>query len=634
MSQSVQQVGRWAKLFGCTEAQLRRIAWEISDAERYRFFMIPKSNGGMRLISEPKSLLKEKQDKIGTLLVGSYTPLSCSHGFTKNRGIITNADLHVRKPWVLNVDLEKFFPSISIDMVEKVLSKRRFKGKSSEGSQLSKPDDEFRLEPIIVSLLANLCCFRSAENSDDPETLHGLPQGAPTSPVISDLVARRMDLEIMRFCRKRKLVYSRYADDISFSPQNPRDYSGYKRLLSSDSEDGKIKLCDELLSIIVGNGFRIQHKKTTLFTKKSCKRVTGLNVNEFVNVPRETIRSIRGDLRLWEKFGYERANEILHGRKNYRHKKCPKSLRRMLSGKLCFLSMVRGKGDPIYIKFVKRMNHLLGDEGAADLRDFSKDNGLPICLDDFPKRTASHFSGRRRIFLEHRGDLRSMLRTEIGSWAFERLDFLFDIRTNLRDEYSYDPFTSGGKTLLEYMLEAEAAYLHLIHDEHVFSQAYEAFARLFYRVMKINGDLCGKLLTDPAFGSHLESIDWEMFFLRMNDEFFAQRYWRSRMTSEKLRDLAANEDLRSQPHFSLMLWTSLFPVSRLAEDEEVLSYGLKFQEVIEKSPSFFLAFDEVATCSHRVNDGNFPSMGMDLLREGIYFMIRAFGRKPALCKVT
>ena len=78
----------------------------------------------------------------------------------------------------------------------------------------------------------------------------------------------------------------------------------------------------------------------------------------------------------------------------------------------------------------------------------------------------------------------------------------------------------------------------------------------------------------------------------------------------------------------------MFPISRLAEDEEVLSYGLKFQEVIEKSPSFFLAFDEVATCSHRVNDGNFPSMGMDLLREGIYFMIRAFGRKPALCKVT
>ena len=105
-----------------------------------------------------------------------------------------------------------------------------------EGEPGKREVQEVKLSPEIASLLANLCSFRSVEGCDDPETLNGLPQGAPTSPVISDMVAHAMDLEIMAFCEKKGILYTRYADDMSFSPQNPKDYSGYKQLLAGGGQ--------------------------------------------------------------------------------------------------------------------------------------------------------------------------------------------------------------------------------------------------------------------------------------------------------------------------------------------------------------------------------------------------------------
>lgn len=635
---AIRKVEGWAKLLGKPSPHLRRLAWEIPDARRYNHFFIPKSNGGLRLISEPTSELKEVQGQIYRILDRGYEPLSCSHGFLHRKSIKSNAEAHVRKPWVLNLDLEKFFPNITLPRIKNLLDRRRISlAVTSEVDEGKAEEEKILLTPAIASLLANLCCFRTAEKASDPETLHGLPQGAPSSPILSDMVARRMDLEIMRFCKREGLVYTRYADDLSFSPKDPKDYSGYKGLLSREARDGvgrgtALKLCHELLEIIASNGFRIQGRKTRLFRGSTFKSVTGLSVNEFANVPRKTVRFIRAHLHLWEKHGYERANEILRNRRNYRHKKCPKELVNVLSGHLRFLSMVRGKGDYVYMKFVKRLNRLLEENGEDDWRDFSRNSGFPVRLDDFPLRSASHFSQRRRIFLEHCGDLRAMRRTEVGSWAFERLDYLFDIRRDLREEFSYDRFTRKGKCLLEHLLEAEAAFLHVLHDESVAGQCYQAYAELFHRVMWINGELCAGILSDRAFRSHVESINWEKFFRRTNDEFFMRKCGLKWLNPRKLLEIARNEPLRGQPYFSLMLWVCLSPISVLAQDEEVLSYGLKFKETFEKMPSFFPVFDEISTCCHRVMNGNAPSAGVEFLREGIYFLVRALGEKPALCK--
>ena len=88
-----------------------------------------------------------------------------------------------------------------------------------------------------------------------------------------------------------------------------------------------------LIDVNEGKDASDNGKKNKLFYGKSCKQVTGLSVNEFPNVPRKLIRSIRQDLYLWEKHGHAHANDIIHDRRNYRHKKCSKRLCNMLHGK-------------------------------------------------------------------------------------------------------------------------------------------------------------------------------------------------------------------------------------------------------------------------------------------------------------
>jgi len=535
----------WVQLLGSSEEMLKEFAFKMPDSKRYKHFAIPKSNGGVRIISEPIEALKEILQLLLFHLEVSYEPLDSSHGFIADRSILTNAKSHVRKHWVFNADLEKFFPSIQMEKVESALSGIKLKfllDNPEKNGALSYQEVELKRE--IISFLANLCCFRSLEESSDPETWYGLPQGAPTSPVLSDIVARKMDEDILSFCADRGIEYTRYADDMSFSPLNPKDRTGYKHLISGKNTRTP-DLSNELIEIIKGNGFRINARKNKLFSGKSCKQVTGLSVTEFPNVPRKLIRSIRQDLYLWEKHGHDRANEIIHERKNYRHKKCPKRLSNMLHGKLMFLSMVRGKGDPIYLKFVRKFKELEQRDLLRSTEEgfFCKWNPLKINkdqnnwmpkkdsdemrfrvnLEDFPKRSARHFASRRLLFIQQAGNLRGMLRTEVGSWAYERLQYIFDIRNNLLDEFSYDRYGEEATCLLEHMLEAESAYLHFLHDDMIEGQANDAWSFVFFKLMEINGDVCASKLLDPAFSCHLEYIDWGAFFRHQNDEFLSRR---------------------------------------------------------------------------------------------------------------
>ena len=643
-------ISRWGTLLCSTERRLKELAWELADARRYKQFAIPKSNGGLRIISEPIDSLKEVQRLLLLILERSYEPLGNSHGFISRRSILTNANPHVRKPWVFNTDIEKFFPTIRMERIKQVLSDMRLKFLLDvSGNQNAVTFKEVRLSVEIVSLLANLCCFRKVEGSDDPESWYGLPQGAPTSPILSDMVARKMDEDILSFCAERGVEYTRYADDLSFSPLDPKDYFGYKQLIV-----GRVSKtpgpCTELKEIINSHGFRINAKKNKLFCGKSCKQVTGLSVNEFPNVPRKVIRSIRQDLYLWDKHGHDRANDIIHERKNYRHKKCPKRLKNMLHGKLMFLSMVRGKGDPVYLRFVRRFQELeqrdmlnsssgnfsckwspvnmwdansnwMSQAGSEEMR-------FRVNLEDFPRRSAKHFGDRRRIFLQKSGDLRGMLRTEVGAWAYERLQHTFNLRQDLMDEFTYDPFVKGGKCLLEYMLDAEASYLHLLHDELIESQADDAWSALFFRLMEINGNTCSTKLLNPAFRCHMEHIDWGTFFRHQNDEFLSKRYGYEKFDINDLLSIASAPKRRVTPTSSLMLWTALAPMALNTKDEGLGSHRKLFQQTLEDTPHFFPLFDDVLTSCCRTRNGNPPSLSMHSMRKGIFTFIKAFGAKP------
>jgi hypothetical protein len=220
-----------------------------------------------------------------------------------------------------------------------------------------------------------------------------------------------------------------------------------------------------------------------------------------------------------------------------------------------------------------------------------------------------------------------MLRTEIGAWSYERLQNIFNLRENLMDEFTYDPFVKGGKCLIEYMLEAEASYLHVLHDNLIEGQAHDIWSTLFFRLMEINGDLCARKLLEPAFRCHLEHIDWGTFFRHQNDEFLSKRYGYEKFTFNDLISVASCSKKRVMPTSSLMLWTALAPMALNAKDEGLVTHREIFQDTIEDTPNFYPLFDNIMTSCERTRCGNSSSIQLDALRNGIFKFINAFGRK-------
>ncbi len=207
---------------------------------------------------------------------------SCVHGFSKERSIVTNARKHcsVKTTFVLNIDLENFFPSITFFRVR--------------GLFQSKP---FNFSYNFSTVLAHLCCHNGK-----------LPQGAPTSPILANLICRSLDKELMSLAYRNRATYTRYCDDItfSFSVKNFNKLPG-----GICSFDGSTTvLGTELQAIIEKNGFNVNAKKTRLSSSMHRMEVTGLTINKFPNVKRDFVDRIRGALHSWEKFGYPAAEDV------------------------------------------------------------------------------------------------------------------------------------------------------------------------------------------------------------------------------------------------------------------------------------------------------------------------------------
>ena len=179
-----------ARVFGVTfNKHLVYYLYRLPIERRYVSFTVNKRTGGTRIISSPATGLKTAQRRLSKLLYAIYEPRKGVHGFAIGRGITTNAEAHVRQNHVLNIDLEDFFVSINFGRVR--------------GLFLAEP---FKLPTPIATLLAQICCH---ENK--------LPQGAPTSPIISNMICGRMDGQLKAFANRNGCFYTRYADDITFS---------------------------------------------------------------------------------------------------------------------------------------------------------------------------------------------------------------------------------------------------------------------------------------------------------------------------------------------------------------------------------------------------------------------------------
>ena len=241
-------------------------------AEKYHSFEIPKRNGGKRLINAPESRLKMLQRRLAKVLYGCVAEIKetdrprrpLAHGFAKYHSIFTNASVHKNRRYVLNLDLEDFFPSFNFGRVRGFFIK----------------DKHFELNEKVATVIAQIACHKNE-----------LPQGSPCSPVISNLLGHLLDVRLVRLAKKNKCTYSRYADDITFST-NRKDFPA--ALAEPITEKpANWQLGAPLVKEIEDAGFKVNVDKTRMQWRGSRQVTTGLIVNKKVNIRSEYYRTVR-----------------------------------------------------------------------------------------------------------------------------------------------------------------------------------------------------------------------------------------------------------------------------------------------------------------------------------------------------
>ncbi len=228
---------------------LRFIAYFLRDTEKYKVHEIPRPGKEPRRIEEPMPLLKFVQRRILRRILEQTDLPDSVHGFVRGRSIATAVAPHVGKEVVVCCDIQNFFPTITVQRVWGVFR-------------------SLIVNPRVSNLLATLCTYKGR-----------LPQGAPTSPMIGNLVLRRLDRRLAGLAKKRGITYTRYADDMVFSggPDTP-------------------KILRAVRAYVAEEGFTLNEKKTRILRRGRRQEVCGLVVNQRVGVPRKWRRRVRAEV--------------------------------------------------------------------------------------------------------------------------------------------------------------------------------------------------------------------------------------------------------------------------------------------------------------------------------------------------
>lgn len=259
---------------GCSQKEINLIS--AKKFNQYKFLDVKKRSGGTRELSVPNDRLKFLQRQVGNILSPLYRPRWCVQGFLKGRSALGNAQMHLGRKHLVKIDFKDYFGQITTSRVRGVLN-------------------YFGIDRGVADIIVSLCML-----------LGSLPQGAPTSPLLANMITFRLDQRLVEYSRKNRLKYTRYADDIVFSSfSKPRILkssvgSGYAKLSIDDIEDS-------LLDIFNEEGFLINEEKMFYCGANASRTVTGYTINEFANVPREHIRRIRSILHEIDLHGYNLA---------------------------------------------------------------------------------------------------------------------------------------------------------------------------------------------------------------------------------------------------------------------------------------------------------------------------------------
>lgn len=335
----------------------RQHLWTVLIKQRnqnYFQFSIPKKSGGYRLIQAPHKSLKFLQKKLSLLLNDNYRADKHAYGFEKGKSIVLHAQRHVKKRYILNFDLQNFFHTITYQRVYGFFK------------------NYYKLNQKVAGTLANICCHPDGY----------LPQGAPTSPIISNMLANTLDKKLSSLARKNNCRYSRYVDDITFSTDKrefPPVIATYDSILNETS------LSNVLSNIIEKEGFLVNEGKTRMNPFYERQTVTGMVVNEKVNVNRSYIRYVRALLH--SLITAKKDNNIEYAEKkfdslySFRYsgvRTRNPDIYTVIRGMISFIGQVKGLDDSVYIKLAKSYNTIVTDMNYPMLTKIHNDETYVI----------------------------------------------------------------------------------------------------------------------------------------------------------------------------------------------------------------------------------------------------------------
>ena len=318
---------------GYSHKQLRFI---LFNKKTYTSVSVPKKDGGERVLNIPSKEIKELQRNLLEILDSNFKSHYNAHGYINNKSIVTNASRHIGNQYILNVDLENFFDRITFPRVRSMFI------------------NYFKINPSIATVLANICCDQDNK----------LPQGSPTSPIVSNIILKSLDKELTKYCNRHDIVYTRYVDDITFS----RTSSLIPEIFNQNED--KITLHPQINSIIKKYNFAIKDSKSRYLRSGDRLEVTGLVINEKINVNRKYIKKVRAIL--------NSLHENLEaGKKEFETETGKDNVFQSLRGMITYIGFIRSNNkeliDSVYINLAKKYNDII-------IKNTLKNQLLPLNL--------------------------------------------------------------------------------------------------------------------------------------------------------------------------------------------------------------------------------------------------------------
>jgi RNA-directed DNA polymerase len=268
-----------ARSMGVTLGELRFLAFsrEVSTITHYRRFTIPKRTGGERVISAPRARLKKLQHWVLENILAHVALHPAAHGFVPGKSTVSNAVPHLKSAIVINVDLKDFFPTVTYRRIKGLFAKLGYSEEVATvlGLLCSEPE-------ITQTSLDGITYYVA-------RTGRRLPQGAPTSPAITNILCRRLDARVAGYASKRGYTFTRYADDLTMSTKDKNAKVGSALAF--------------LRRVAAAEGFAVHPEKVRVVRSGGRQEVTGVVVNEKPGVVRAELRRFRALLYQIEKDG-------------------------------------------------------------------------------------------------------------------------------------------------------------------------------------------------------------------------------------------------------------------------------------------------------------------------------------------